>query len=404
MNCRQFEAFRLVSAVLLATSALAAPVRIEFADYGVLYDPTSQGMRANSGYAVISNGALELVFTGAIEDDEAGTLPYLAETRDWGKSWSKPRVFGSEISQDSADPDHRPAIFLAPFGPTPTGTVYAVGYKVARGVNLKTVKEDMRWRASSALVGRRSKSSQTFAYSSYAPGTFLAEQFAYPGIVAGNRVILQIWGAAKQGENWQCGVLLSDDDGRTWRYRQVGYEPSPGIRDDPKTPAGFNEQTLFRTKGGEIVSIIRGREKLGRIASSFKDTWFFRSVSRDNGESWSKPELTDLPGTGAPTSGLTLADGSLLIAARIPWSRTLRTPIDHELFGLQFARSFDAGKTWQTVHVLQKDPQDRPFDNYYNTMNGQFVRVGRTGMAVHFRPVRREAWRPSSLEPPGQGR
>ncbi|MEO7650656.1 MAG: sialidase family protein, partial [Bryobacteraceae bacterium] len=354
----------------------AAPVRIEFTDYTVLYDPSAQGMRANSAYAVLTQGTLELVFTGPIEDDEAGTIPFLTETRDWGKSWSKPRVFGAEFSKESSDPDHRPSIFLAPFGPTPAGTILSVGYRVGKGVNLKTVKEDMRWRSSSALVGRRPKSSQTFSYTNYAPGTFLGEQFAYPGLVAGNRIILQIWGAGRQGENWQCGVLLSDDDGRTWRYRQVGYEPSPGIRDDPKTAAGFNEQTLFRTRGGEIVSIIRGREKLGRVASSSKDTWFFRSVSRDNGESWSKPELTDLPGTGAPTSGLTLPDGSLLMAARIPWSRTLGVPIDHGSFGLQFARSYDGGKTWRTEHVIQKDPQGRNFDNYYNTMNGEFIQTG----------------------------
>ncbi|MEO7651157.1 MAG: hypothetical protein ABIZ80_11865, partial [Bryobacteraceae bacterium] len=48
----------------LAASALAAPVRIEFTDYTVLYDPSAQGMRANSAYAVLTQGTLELVFTG----------------------------------------------------------------------------------------------------------------------------------------------------------------------------------------------------------------------------------------------------------------------------------------------------------------------------------------------------
>ena len=51
-------------------------------------------------------------------------------------------------------------------------------------------------------------------------------------------------------------------------------------------------------------------------------------------------------------------------------------PIDHNLFGLQFARSSDEGKTWRTAHVVQKDPEGRSFDNYYNTMNGQFVQTG----------------------------
>ena len=51
-------------------------------------------------------------------------------------------------------------------------------------------------------------------------------------------------GSDARGDNWQCGVL-SDDVGRTVRYRQVGYEPDPAIRKDPEVMAGFNEQTLF---------------------------------------------------------------------------------------------------------------------------------------------------------------
>ena len=42
------------------------------------------------------------------------------------------------------------------------------------------------------------------------------------------------------------------------------------------------------------------------------------SESRDRGETWSKPEPTNLPGTGAPPSGVTLPDGSILIGRRSP--------------------------------------------------------------------------------------
>src|SRR5690348_6481372 len=86
----------------LALAAPASPVRIGFTGYTVLYDPSAQGIRANSAYAVLTQGTLELVFTGPIEDDEAGTIPFLTETRDWGKSWSKPQVFGVEIANESS--------------------------------------------------------------------------------------------------------------------------------------------------------------------------------------------------------------------------------------------------------------------------------------------------------------
>ena len=54
--------------------------------------------------------------------------------------------------------------------------------------------------------------------------------------------MFSMWGSAVRGDNWQCGVLLSDDGGRTLRYRQVGYEPDPAIRKDPKVMAGFNDR------------------------------------------------------------------------------------------------------------------------------------------------------------------
>ena len=56
------------------------------------------------------------------------------------------------------------------------------------------------------------------------------------------RLVFSMRGSAARGDNWQCGVLLSDDGGRTLRYRQVGYEPDPAIRKDPGGDAGFNDR------------------------------------------------------------------------------------------------------------------------------------------------------------------
>jgi hypothetical protein len=170
-------------------------------------------------------------------------------------------------------------------------------------------------------------------------------------------------------------VLLSDDDGRSWRHRVVGFEPDLAIRAKPHVPAGFNEQTLFELADGSLVSMIRGREHLGATDDKLDESWFFRSVSRDGGETWSKPAPTNLAGTGAATPGLTLPDGSLLMPARMPWRAAtlgLKVP-DPALYGMVMSRSTDAGATWSTEHILQHDPEGGPFDYYYNAMNGQFV-------------------------------
>lgn len=364
---------RALACLLAAGCAWAAGNRVVVTEYRVLFE----GQRANAGGAVLTNGALELVFTGAIEDDEAGTLPFVVRTRDWGKQWTPPQRFGTELLDGLVKAPESEFVALALFGPTPKGTVLAAGYHVPRGVKKESYREDIRWRPSAALIGRREKGRSAFVYESYGTGKFLGEQFAAPGVVlADGRVVATLWGSARQGENWQCGVLLSDDDGRTWRYRRVGYAADPALRDDPRMPAGYNEQTLFEAKDGRIVSIIRGREKLGRVPGSARDTWFFHSESRDRGETWSAPQATNLAGTGASANGITLPDGSLLMACRVPYSRTLYSLPEKDLFGLHMARSFDGGKSWKTELLRQRDPQGKPFDNHYNAMNGQFVQTG----------------------------
>lgn len=370
---------KCILGLALATSALAADkVTVRTSGYRVLFDPQPQGFRANTATGVLDGQRLQLSFAGPMEDDEAGTVPYLVNSTDLGRHWSKPEPFATGIREKIGVSAANEASYIFLFGPTQKGTAIAIGYHVARGTRKEKLEEDMRFRGSSLLTGRREKGGTQFEFRADPPGKFLAEQFGAGGVQhSSGRIVLTVWGAARDGENWQCGVLLSDDDGRSWRYRSVGYEPALGIRDKPETPAGYNEQTLFETKQGAIVSIIRGREKLGRIPESPKDTWYFRSVSTDRGESWSRPEPTNLAGTGAPAAGITLSDGSLLVVSRLPYSRKLYSLSDPKSYGLHLARSFDDGKTWSTEWIRQSDPEGHPFDNYYNVMNGQFLRKSR---------------------------
>lgn len=367
---------RLVLTAVLALT-IAAAQSVTFDNFRVYYDPAPQGRRATWANLAPNGRQLDMVFTDFVEDDEAGALPYFVSSNDRGKTWSKPVPFGLDFMKTLADPA-KASSSLGIFGPTKKGTTFAVGYHVPKGASKENYQEDIRYRASSLIIGRREKGAREFTFRAYPTGTFLGEQFGYGGLIlSSGRTILQVWGAAKDGDNWQCGIVISDDDGKTWRYRPVGYEPSLEIRDKPRTPAGFNEQTLFELRDGTLVSMIRGREKLGRVPASPKDTWYFRSESRDRGETWSKPEATNLAGTGAPPSGIALPDGSILMASRLPYSRELYPLKDQSAFGLHMARSTDGGKTWRTEWVRQSDPEGRVFDNYYNAMNGQFLRTSK---------------------------
>lgn len=345
---------------------------IAITDYRVLFDRQRDGYRASSASADFFRGRLSLLFMFA-SDCLRGVPQYRVESTDMGRTWSEPETFGPPLSDLE---NQFQAVYFS--GRTGRGTSLLAGLFLAKGAREETLQASA-WLPGEALIGRQEEGAARVDWTRHASGAFLWEQYVTPGLVTqSGRIVLTIWGAAAAGENWRCGVLLSDDDGRAWRYREVGYEPDPAIRRQPSIPAGFNEQSLFELSDGMLVSIIRGRERLGATDEAAIETYFFRSVSVDGGETWSKPKPTNLPGTGAPCAGLTLPDGSLLLPVRAPEriaSTWVRCP-DPKLYGLHVARSFDQGRTWRTEAILQHDSDGQPFDNYYNVMNGQFVPIG----------------------------
>ena len=349
----------------------ASTTKVHFSDYRVLFDRNSAGYPASSGSFVYRDGKLSMVFQKA-SDGDSGLQASLTESLDLGKTWTQPVPFGPAVV------DAKTAFQACHFsGVSAKGTLIISGFFNPSGI--QTSGEGINWRPNTALIGRQPRRDREVEWTRYESGTFLGEQFVERGVVTRNgRIVLAIWGSAKKGDNWQCGVLLSDDDGKTWRYRQVGYASDLALRDRAAEPVGYNEQTLFEAHDGMLVSMIRGRQKLAQLTDGRpRETYFSRSISRDAGETWSTPEIANIAGTGATGVGLVLPDGSLLLAARIPHhvETTWIRPANPKLYGLHLARSFDLGKTWETEKLLQHDPEQTEFDNYYNTMNGQFIRL-----------------------------
>ena len=346
-------------------------------DYRVFYDGQDEGYNTIGGHFIFKEGGeLIGVFTGGkVGDYETDKKPFLIRSNDTGKTWSKPELFAQSVLINPKESE-KGGLGMSISGPTLKGTLLAIGNQLREGKEGSGKVADPQWRDNTLIIGRKENNAQKWAYNFYPSGTFLGEQFVGGGLqLPDGRLIFTIWGAKNKGENWRCGVLISDDDGISWKYRDVAYESDLNIRDKTDVSAGFNEQTVFLTKEGKLISIIRGRDKLGRLKDSPKDTWFFRSESTDEGESWSEYKLTNLAGTGATSIGLTLPDGSLLQACRIPYSRKMYQLKEPDLYGLHFTRSFDEGKTWKTEQLLQRAPGGKPFTNYYNAMNGQFLKL-----------------------------
>ena len=143
--------------------------------------------------------------------------------------------------------------------------------------------------------------------------------------LAGGRILLEAW----QGGDSFC--YLSDDDGQTWRESQR-VRPQEGPSYEP---------ACVELKDGRVLMLMRtgcGGQ--------------FKSLSSDGGETWTKPELTQLKGTAAPVSISRIPTTGALLAI---WNHN---PGAGKRNPLTTAISRDEGRTWVNFRNLEDAPDD----------------------------------------------
>ncbi|NBV53483.1 MAG: hypothetical protein EBR83_08210, partial [Verrucomicrobia bacterium] len=131
----------------------------------------------------------------------------------------------------------------------------------------------------------------------------------------------------KVGPSWQIHFERSRDNGLTWEKIAV-EQPATG-------PASIQPSILFLRDGG-LMSV--GRTRNAKV---------FSTVSNDQGSTWSKVDLTDLPNPNSGTDAVTLKDGRHLLI----YNHTAkgRSP-------LNLAISKD-GIVWEAALVLEDEPK-----------------------------------------------
>ena len=163
-------------------------------------------------------------------------------------------------------------------------------------------------------------------------------------------------------DGWRVHFELSDDKGKTWRMvgpldaEMVLPTQSQGkpaeVKDDQEAgealktkgmrPVLAIQPSILKHKDGRLQVLCRTRN--GRLA----EAW-----SSDNGDSWTKVSLSNLPSNNSGTDAVTLKDGRHLLVYND--FRTLpgtpkgpRTPLSIALSG--------DGLDWQNVLVLEDSP------------------------------------------------
>jgi len=139
-------------------------------------------------------------------------------------------------------------------------------------------------------------------------------------------------GSSTEGDGWKVHFERMADFGRTWAA-------TPPINDG-KTIGAIQPSILF-LKDGALEAI--GRTRNDKI---------FQITSRDEGRTWGKMSLTDLPNPDSGTDAVTLRDGRQLLV----YNHNLRAGTRNKgRSPLNVAVSED-GQNWSAALVLEDDP------------------------------------------------
>ena len=165
---------------------------------------------------------------------------------------------------------------------------------------------------------------------------------ARPLQLASGRLLLPLY-----SDGFNAGLMaISDDAGATWR----ASKPIVGL--------GPIQPTLARRASGEIVAY--SRDSGGAPAR------ILASVSRDEGESWSLAEDTELPNPGSSLALLALADGRWVLVFN---------DTDSGRHRLAVALSDDEGHSWPHKRYLERDDARKQGFGYPTAIEGRDGRI-----------------------------
>ena len=138
---------------------------------------------------------------------------------------------------------------------------------------------------------------------------------------------------------WYC----SDDDGATWREAATWWALPVASQ------GGLQEPGVVELADGSLFSWARTDQG---------EQYGFRS--RDNGETWSAPEPTELKSPLSPASIKRLPNSAALLAVYNDHSGRFPVPSDlNRRTPLVTAISTDGGRTWPVRRLIEDDPNGR---------------------------------------------
>lgn len=179
------------------------------------------------------------------------------------------------------------------------------------------------------------------------PEGFLGPIKNKPEIVNG-RIICP---SSTEGENgWRIHVEYSDDMGKTWKKSApIEYDKALLSQDMDKPADSVDVHPIYAIQ----PSILRHTDGSLQVVCRTRNCKLATSWSKDNGTTWSKVTLLDVPNNNSGTDAVTLKDGRHVLIyndfSSLPGTKKgVRTPV-----GIALS---DDGIHWKSVLTLEDSP------------------------------------------------
>ncbi|WP_082398853.1 MULTISPECIES: sialidase family protein [unclassified Pseudonocardia] len=268
----------------------------------------------------LPGGALGCVWFGGTQEGVPDIGVRYSRLEPGSDRWTGPVA----LSDDPERSEQNPLLFVAP-----SGTVWLLWTAQVAG-NQDTAEVRVR---TSGDGGRTWDARRTLFPAGPGGGVFVRQPVV---VTRSGRWLLPVWHCVTPPEGRWVGdldtsaVMVSDDDGATWRETAV-----------PDSTGQVHMNVVARPDGS-LVALYRSR----------RADAVHRSVSTDDGGTWSAPEPVELPNNNSSVQVVGLADGRLALVGN-PSSRADATARRASLYD-EISDSGDVGTAAAAADALRE--------------------------------------------------
>jgi predicted neuraminidase len=245
----------------------------------LLPPPHIQNHAAN--LTVLQDGSLACVWFSGTQEGVADISVWFARLAPGSQAWTTP----VQLSDDGTRSEQNPVLHVHS-----DGTIWLLWTSQYAG-NQDTARVQRRI---SSDGGATWGSSHTLVPETTEAGVFIRQPLT---VLPSGRLLLPIFYCVRTpGEKWvgnrdYSAVMISDDAGQTWREAEV------------PDSTGCVHMNIGRLSDGSLVALFRSR---------WADS-IYRSVSTDDGQTWSPPQPTELPNNNSSIQFVVLPDDRLAL-------------------------------------------------------------------------------------------